>query len=646
MKLKFKYGNLPFKKNRLWKVILSIVAVGMLPLAGGGLLAVLYGKSTLISVTGEKFKDMSKQLSLHLDFLIDREIHEARNLALSKEIREAVILFNSKEGTTQRSIRSWIEIEASRRLQEYMNLKENEYEIIFVTDRSGEVVAATASLPKQNYAEEPWWQATYHHGKGAVYLGELSAGEESRSLRVDLGVPIFDSQGKQAIGVIKFVIKEMDVGKILHEVAIGKTGHAMLLREDGAVLVCPLFPRVRHQPIRIDGAPRDGWSIRSDGHGGGETVVGFSVVSLTDRFASQSLGIKPWRVVITQRWDELSVPIRRALWLFSGFGTALAGAFILLGMFAGEKLIRPILVIQQGAEILSRGNLAYRLEMNTGDELETLANTINTMAENLDKRTKELLANRDYLKNIIDQSAAFIITSDSTYRIKEFNRGAEQVFGYRRDAVIGKGLELLWKDSLNFQQAMNEVAVKGHPVSYETVFARRDGTPVAVSCSLARIKDQDGGLGIVLVGEDLTERNELAESRFQFERLMSLHRLSTVLTHDLRSPLVGILKALTLLQEKYDKMPGNQIRQLLSDLVRGGTFFLGRSMIFWTFTDTAFPPSPFAIPSSILRRRSKRWSGFSSRMPKHRGFGCRQSPLLRNRSFRRIGGGFNGLSLI
>jgi signal transduction histidine kinase len=56
---------------------------------------------------------------------------------------------------------------------------------------------------------------------------------------------------------------------------------------------------------------------------------------------------------------------------------------------------------------------------------------------------------------------------------------------------------------------------------------------------------------------------------------MALYRLSTVLTHDLRSPMVGILKALTLFQETYGKMPEEQAQQLLSDLVRGGDLLLG-----------------------------------------------------------------------
>ncbi|MEW6325287.1 MAG: ATP-binding protein, partial [Nitrospirota bacterium] len=66
-----------------------------------------------------------------------------------------------------------------------------------------------------------------------------------------------------------------------------------------------------------------------------------------------------------------------------------------------------------------------------------------------------------------------------------------------------------------------------------------------------------------------------AEAKLKAERLMALHRLSTVLTHDLRSPMVGILKALALLEETYEKMPKPQAQRLLADLVRGGNLLLG-----------------------------------------------------------------------
>jgi PAS domain S-box-containing protein len=377
--------------------------------------------------------------------------------------------------------------------------------------------------------------------------------------------------------VLKFVIKDPELDEILQEVRMGTTGHAMLLGTDGRVLICPLRPPGAHHPVQIKNTDsQTGWFMQKNGHGNGQTVVAFSLVSLTTTLNTQNVGVRPWRVAITQERSELFAPIHRALWAISGLGTILVGILVLLGILAGKKLIRPILALQQGSEVLARGNLGYRLQIKTHDELEALANTINHMAESLQQRTSDLLAARDYLRNIIEQSAVLIITTHPTYEIREFNRGAEEILGYDRNQIVGKSLELIWDDPDEFRQVAAQLTLKGQRISYETTFARSDGTPVPVSFSLTQLTDETGSIiGLVVVGENITHRKQLEESRLKAERLMALHRLSTLLTHDLRSPMVGILKALALLKESYGKMPQDQAQQLLSDLVRGGDLLLG-----------------------------------------------------------------------
>ena len=205
-----------------------------------------------------------------------------------------------------------------------------------------------------------------------------------------------------------------------------------------------------------------------------------------------------------------------------------------------------------------------------------MAHTINQMAENLQQRTTDLRAARDYARNIIEQSAALIITTNHDFEIEEFNRGAEEILGYRRDQMIGRPLDTIGSDPRHIRDARRRLTTQHGRVNDETSLTRLDGTPVPISYSLSELRDPNGAArGFVLVGEDLTHHKQLEESRIKAERLTALHQLSTVLTHDLRSPMVGILKALALLQETYGKMSKPEAQQLLSDLVRGGDLLLG-----------------------------------------------------------------------
>jgi PAS domain S-box-containing protein len=554
-----------------WKVILTIVAVGIFPLAGGLLWTGLYGKSTLIKASGEKFTALAEQMSSHVDFIIEREIHEAQSLALSEDLHRAVTLSISKTDLPQ----SLLSNPASKYLQAYQSLKEDEYEVIFATNRYGRVVASTRPLERSAYAEEPWWQIAYHNGKGAVFMSNLHNRPGERPLRMDLALPIFDRETKQAIGVLKFVIKDLELEEILREVKIGKTGHAMLLNESGAVLICPLSTTA-HQQIKIHTNLQAGWSLQENGHGDRPTVVALSLVPLTTKLSVQVSHLKPWWITVTQDRSELFAPIDRAVWVITSLGGILIGFLILLGVFAGNRLVRPILALKEAAQTLAQGELGHRIQLKTQDELEILANTINHMAERLEQQTLELMAARDYLRNIIEQSAALIITTDPSFGVREFNRAAQEILQYRRDQILFRSLELLWDDPEEFRQVIPQLMTRGRRINYETAFARKDGTPVPVVLSITQLTDQSGNMsGLVIVGEDITDRKELEQARLMAERLLALHRLSTVLTHDLRSPMVGILKALTLFQETYGKMPEEQAQQLLSDLVRGGDLLLG-----------------------------------------------------------------------
>jgi sigma-B regulation protein RsbU (phosphoserine phosphatase) len=54
-----------------------------------------------------------------------------------------------------------------------------------------------------------------------------------------------------------------------------------------------------------------------------------------------------------------------------------------LAFTLSRKMTRPILALNEGAKIVGSGNLEYRLEIKTGDEIETLADTFNKMTDDL-----------------------------------------------------------------------------------------------------------------------------------------------------------------------------------------------------------------------------------------------------------------------
>jgi signal transduction histidine kinase len=95
------------------------------------------------------------------------------------------------------------------------------------------------------------------------------------------------------------------------------------------------------------------------------------------------VGVAGWWVFVEQPTTEAFAPVYASIWrtvfLFViGIILALAAAYVL-----ARKLSQPILAVQQGAARVGAGDLRTRIDVRTGDEVESLANEFNHMAAEL-----------------------------------------------------------------------------------------------------------------------------------------------------------------------------------------------------------------------------------------------------------------------
>ena len=90
-----------------------------------------------------------------------------------------------------------------------------------------------------------------------------------------------------------------------------------------------------------------------------------------------------WTVVVQQPLSEAFGPIYAALWRTGGLLLA-GGAFAGLLAFAlARHMTGPIRLLEQGTERIGAGRFDHRIEIRTGDELQRLADSFNTMAAEL-----------------------------------------------------------------------------------------------------------------------------------------------------------------------------------------------------------------------------------------------------------------------
>ncbi len=126
------------------------------------------------------------------------------------------------------------------------------------------------------------------------------------------------------------------------------------------------------------------------------------------------------------------------------------------------------------------------------------------------QRAEEQLRNSmEYVRSIIDSSLDMIITVDNERRIVEFNRAAEKTFGYTREEVIGKHIDLLYANPKH-SNAVHRSAISPEGFTGEVANRRKNGEIFYSLVSTAVMRNTQGErIGIVGVSRDITERKKM-----------------------------------------------------------------------------------------------------------------------------------------
>ena len=207
------------------------------------------------------------------------------------------------------------------------------------------------------------------------------------------------------------------------------------------------------------------------------------------------------------------------------------------------------------------------------------------------------------LAAIVESSHDAIISKDLHGVIKSWNRGAERIFGYTSEEVIGKSITILIpKNVHNEEPAIIERIRRGERVDhYETVRQRKDGSLVDVSLTVSPVRDRSGRvIGASKVARDISERlNGEAALRREHEALAELdsrkNEFLAMMGHELRNPLAAMQNAAELLVHGLDPEASQwaagviyrqtrQLGRLVNDLVdvariMRGHFELHRSKV-------------------------------------------------------------------
>jgi PAS domain S-box-containing protein len=135
------------------------------------------------------------------------------------------------------------------------------------------------------------------------------------------------------------------------------------------------------------------------------------------------------------------------------------------------------------------------------------------------------------LASIVSSSDDAIVSKDLDGYITSWNAGAEKVFGYRSDEVIGKHISILaiGGDRRESEEILARTRRGERLEHYETVQVRKDGTLVPVSLSTSPIVDPSGKIvGLSKFARDISEQKQ-ARATLDRYRLLSMQARDIIL---------------------------------------------------------------------------------------------------------------------
>lgn len=133
---------------------------------------------------------------------------------------------------------------------------------------------------------------------------------------------------------------------------------------------------------------------------------------------------------------------------------------------------------------------------------------------------------------IVESSEDAILSKDLNGVITSWNRGAQRLFGYAAEEVVGKPVTILIPSERENEEPMIlERIRRGERIEhYETVRRRKDGSLVDISITVSPIRDPAGKVvGASKIARDISERRRAHEQRELLLMEMS-HRIKNVLT--------------------------------------------------------------------------------------------------------------------
>ena len=209
-------------------------------------------------------------------------------------------------------------------------------------------------------------------------------------------------------------------------------------------------------------------------------------------------------------------------------------AALLLSVFLGQGITKPIKELERGAQRFSRGELSTKVAVPGIDELTHLSKALNDMASQLDNRIKTITAQRNEQEAILSSMTEGVVAVDASESILSINAAAAVLFSIEGQAVHSRFFGEVVRNS-GAQRFVHRLIEKQTPLEEDITLQAFDGErrrDLVLQVHGTLLRDSGNKMtGAVIVASDVTRLRQLETIRKEFVANVS---------HELRTPLTSI----------------------------------------------------------------------------------------------------------
>ncbi|MHB8899897.1 MAG: HAMP domain-containing sensor histidine kinase [Thermoguttaceae bacterium] len=216
-------------------------------------------------------------------------------------------------------------------------------------------------------------------------------------------------------------------------------------------------------------------------------------------------------------------------WRIAGAGLVAAVFVALASLVVAKRIVRPLEGMRAGAERFARGELKHRLPVSGAAEIRMLAQSLNVMAEELDKRIQTIVRQENEHQGVLRSMNEGVLAVDLHGTILNLNATCAALVGIDEEKARGRVVHEVIRRA-NLLEFIERTLADAAPVEADFELSGPESRWIHAH-GTALHGAQDHRIGALIVLHDATRLRHLENIRRDFVANVS---------HELRTPITSI----------------------------------------------------------------------------------------------------------